>query len=83
MPLENRIPGQEEMEWDLVFLTRSLVVLFFKLCTCSIEETFFLNFSVPASPPRDCGWQVLYPKYTACCRPSLTQVICSQMSNQH
>lgn len=79
MPLENRIPGQEEMEWDLVFLTRSLVVLFFKLRTYSI----FFNFSMPASPPPDCGWQVLYPKYEACCRPSLTRVICSQMSNQH
>lgn len=44
MPLGNRTHGQGEMEWDLVLFTRSLVILFFKLCTHNIKETF-KNFS--------------------------------------
>lgn len=49
MPLGNRTHGQGEMEWDLVLFTRSLVILFFKLCTHNIKETF-KNFSISVSP---------------------------------
>lgn len=47
-----KLPGQEG-EGDFVISTGSLVILFFKLCTHSIEE-FFCNFSKHVSPTLAC-----------------------------